>query len=142
MAKAPKRTPFPPPPRPFDNGMEYDLFRQQDKEASWIEHHGARFQPFPEVFAMSWRWPRWWGVPEVYDKETGCHAPYPRMPTDSSKWAEIIETRHTFIKNGLPVRLLKFWSGTQVWQLLIPVHGFDKPGATLPDPRDTHKFPW
>lgn len=117
-----------------------DRFQQQDQEDRWIEHHGARFQPFPGVFAMSWHWPKWWGIPEVFTKPD--EAPYAHLPLTPEDRAEQLRLRQTFYKNGLPVRLLKFWSGTQVWQLLTPVHGFDKPGATLPDPQDTLKFPW
>lgn len=127
------------PASSFDRGKGYDRDHAQDKEASWIEHHGERFQPVPGVFAMSWRWPKWWGVPEVFTKPE--EAPSTRIPIDPEDRAELLRLRQTFYKNGLPARLLKFWSGTQVWQLLTPVHGFDEPGATLPDPRDTPFFP-
>lgn len=96
-------------------------YSQEERETQWIEKHGDRFRPFPGVFCMSWRWPKWWGPPDV---ELGTE--YGGQP---------------FFVKGQPVRLLRFWSGTQVWQLLTPVHGFDAPGATLPDPKQTPFFP-
>lgn len=117
----------------------YDKEGAQFKEAAWIEHYGGPYQPLPGVFCMSWRWPKWWGPPDVFTKQEGC--PAPRIPADPDKRQQVLPDRQTFYRNGFPMRLLKFWSGTEVWQLLTPVHGFDKPGASLPAPQDTPFFP-
>lgn len=120
----------------FSLGKEYDKDRAQHKEASWIETNGPRFQPLPEVFCMSWHWPKWWGVPSIFTK--GEPLPSQRIPVDPAKREQFFRDRQTFYRNGLPMRLLRFPSGTEVWQLLTPVHGFDAPGASLPEPNQTH----
>lgn len=90
------------------------------KEENWIARYGSRFQPFPGAFCMSWFWPWWWRKPSVsYGTEYGAGQ---------------------YTVKGRPARMLCFPSGTRVMQLLDPIHGFDKPGATLPDPEDPELY--
>lgn len=86
--------------------------RQLQNEGRWLQDQATRFEVFPDVMCMSWRWPHWWNTPQV-----------------------LTEQHH----KGLPARLLQFPSGRQLWQVTTPVHGFDEPGDTLLDPKDTHK---
>ncbi|TNC93811.1 MAG: hypothetical protein FD119_3730 [Stygiobacter sp.] len=114
-------------------------YSKEAREAEWIKKHGSRFQPLPDAFCMSWRWPKWWGIPNVFTK--GEPLPAHCIPTDHAKREQFFRDRQTFHRNGFPMRLLRFPSGTEAWQLLIPVHGFDAPGASLPDPKQTPFFP-
>ncbi len=136
----PMHDPFTPSYKPHlgHGPFGYDHSDEKRHQISWLNQHGDEFIVFPgderlkviyareigytpPTMCMSWVWPWWWGEPEVS---------YSYDPYVSS----------LIMVKGRVARKLQFQSGLELYQLMAPVHGYDEPGATLFDPKDSHKL--
>jgi len=84
----------------------HTVHNQLTAAGQWLQDHGTRFEVFPACMSMSCFWLKWWGQPPLINEQQD---------------------------KGFPMRRLQFPSGRQLWQITNPVHGYDEPGATLPD---------